>query len=275
MPVVAIEQEMGARGAEIAERVSRALGLVRGDSDVAQRVLERWPIPPSALDISELRRPTLLERLRAVDVDVDIFTAAEVLEAAARGNAILLRWHAAHLLCGMPNAVRVRVGAPFEQRARAVSEDLEIAETEARTIVMESDRAREASCWRRFGRTLDDPLAYDLCLDSAQMQIDEAAEHIVARARSAQRQDIGEARQRLRDRHLEMLAAATLRACPDTRWSCVGARVCADGLYVTGVARTKAEQSRILAALQYLDPHRPVRSELRCASDYRTRTSSI
>ena len=181
--VITISREAGSGGKTIARIVAAELGytvydkeiieqmadLLRADPDQVKRLDERAPsmiveIVQGALD----RTPSsasYLRRLREV-----------VREIAARGKAIIVGRGRA---CLVPESLRVRVVAPFEVRVARVAELQGISEAEARRRVAESDAARRAFGRRHFRCSLEDPVLYDLVINTERISLEHGAELIL------------------------------------------------------------------------------------------------
>lgn len=100
----------------------------------------------------------------------------EQISAVVMGNG------AQFVLRGWPKSTHVFVTAPLPVRVRCVAmrEDLEAGTAEK--VVRESDRERADYIRRFYGARWDDPLAYDLVFNTAQISVEQAAQGVVLAA---------------------------------------------------------------------------------------------
>ena len=75
----------------------------------------------------------------------------------------------------MPHVLKVRIIAPFERRVYRASKLLDITTAEARKKVRQDDAARTAFVRSHFDENVDDPLAYDLTINTGRLSVKTAA----------------------------------------------------------------------------------------------------
>jgi len=111
--------------------------------------------------------------------------ASLLRELMKRSSAVVVGAGAQWVLHGDPRTVRVFVIAPSSMRIRniAMREDLELETAER--VVRESDRDRTDYVRRYYQARWDDPLAYDLVLNTAAISVGQATEAVVVAARVA------------------------------------------------------------------------------------------
>ncbi|TMR95423.1 AAA family ATPase [Nonomuraea basaltis] len=101
--------------------------------------------------------------------------------ARARGGVFLGRAGAV-VLAEHPGALHVRLDAPVKRRIRQTATLGEVTEREARRIIEDNDRARDAY-WRHFYRAdAADPCQYHLVVDSTTIPVPTCVDLIVTAA---------------------------------------------------------------------------------------------
>ena len=88
MPVIALTQGMGSLAQDIAEQLAQELNLSTLQHEVAERVADKMHVSKSLINRLRGGKAGTLERLRADRDAIAVYTAEEVLEAAARGNVV-------------------------------------------------------------------------------------------------------------------------------------------------------------------------------------------
>jgi cytidylate kinase len=108
-------------------------------------------------------------------------TTKTILRLAGLGRVVLVGRGAEVITNRLPYVFHVRLVAPLEQRIQHTSKYYNLSEAEAARLVKESDQARRRYLRRYFDADIDDPLLYDLVLNTGRLGFARAAE-IVAQA---------------------------------------------------------------------------------------------
>ena len=181
MPVIALTQGMGSLAQDIAEQLAAELNLATLQHEVAERVAEKMHVSRSLINRLRAGKAGTLERLRTDRHAMALYTAEEVLEAAARGNGVIRGWGATQLLRPGPHAPRIRIMRPFEKRVdwlmqQIDTDDRSLAEAEIRR----SDQANASRMHEQFGVTWNEPVLFDLVLNTDRLGVDSCVQLIKA-----------------------------------------------------------------------------------------------
>lgn len=181
MPVIALTQGMGSLAQDIAEQLATELQLTTLQHEVAERVADKMHVSKSLISRLRSGKAGTLERLRVDRDAMAIYSAEEVLEAAARGNVVLRGWGATALLRPVPHVPCIRILRPFAQRvqwlmAELDTDDIDAAEAE----IKRSDEANAARMHDQFGVNWGDPVLFDLVLNTDRLSIDTCVQQIKA-----------------------------------------------------------------------------------------------
>jgi cytidylate kinase len=181
MPVIALTQGMGSLAQDIAEQLAAELKLATLQHEVAQRVAEKMHVPKSLISRLRAGKAGALERWRADTDSIAVYTAEQVLEAAARGDVVLRGWGATQLLRAVPHVPCIRVMRPFEQRVQWLlteldTDDRALAEQEIRR----SDESNASRMHEQFGVHWGDPVLFDLVLNTDRLSVDTCVQQIKA-----------------------------------------------------------------------------------------------
>jgi CMP/dCMP kinase len=197
MPIVTISRQYGSGGSEVAERVARTLGWKLYDNAVVDAVAARLGMTPAEVSAREERLPTLGERFasamstgeyavippsegRIVEV-----TERVMEEAVQAGPAVIVGRGAQCLLATRSDALHVFCYAPLEALTENTVRKLGLGADDARKKVMEMNSRREEYVKRHWSREWRDLANYHLCVNTAWLGLDKAADLVsrVARER--------------------------------------------------------------------------------------------
>jgi hypothetical protein len=104
--------------------------------------------------------------------------------AYRRGNVVIVGRGGQAILKGMPGVLHVRVHAPLETRFAHIATQKNIHLFGLRKEIVEHDQAAADYLKRFYGIAWDDPLLYDVMINTTQLSIEAAAQMIVDAAQS-------------------------------------------------------------------------------------------
>ena len=179
MPVIALTQGMGSLAQDIAEGLAHELGLTTLQHEVADRVADKMHVSRSLINRLRAGKAGLIEGLRADKQALAVYTAEEVLDAAARGNVVIRGWGATQLLRAVPHVPCIRIMRPLEQRVDWLmkelgTEDRGMAESEVRR----SDNANASRMHDQFGVHWGDAALFDMVLNTDRLSVQSCVEQI-------------------------------------------------------------------------------------------------
>ena len=253
MAVIALTQEMGSLAKEVAEQVARDMGLAVMRHEVVDHVASRMHVPTSLINRLREGKAGAIERRRADQATIAVYTSEEVLDVAARGNVVLRGWGATCLLRPVPHVVCVRVTRPFEQRVRWLMGQLGTADVGfAEDEIRRSDRAHATRMEAQFGVAWGAPLLYDLVLNTDRVSVESCAAQIAALSRRPEFAETEASRAMLQDMALAARVRAALRADPATAGVDVTVESSAGDVALRGIvldAKEQPEAERVARAV--------------------------
>ena len=179
MPVIALTQGMGSLAQDVAEKLAHDLNLRTLQHEVAQHVAEKMHVSKSLINRLRAGKAGRIESLRADKHAMAVYTAEDVLEAAAQGNVVIRGWGATQLLRPVPHVPCIRIMRPLESRIQWLmkqldTDDRELAESEIRR----SDHSNATRMHDQFGVTWNEPVLFDMVLNTDRLSVDTCAEQI-------------------------------------------------------------------------------------------------
>ena len=247
MPVIALTQGMGSLAQDIAEQLAQELGLATLQHEVAERVAHKMNVPKSLISRLRAGKAGALERLTADRDSIAVYSAEEVLAAAAAGNVVLRGWGATCLLRPVSHVPCIRIMRPFAQRVQWLmreldTDDIEVAESEIRR----SDHANASRMHEQFGVDWGDPVLFDLVLNTDRLSVDTCVAQIRSLLSRPEFAETAASRAKLQGMALSARVRAALKATEDTgavdvTIDSVDGKVTLRGIVVKAAERDAAE----------------------------------
>ncbi len=195
MAVITISHPLGSGGSAITRLVAERLGFRVLDREIVGAVAARARVPVKAaqsfdeahfeplegfgheLDLARDGHPLTYETYQYV-------ASCAIRDAADKGSVVVVGRAGQVVLGERRDAFHVRVVAPFEDRVARVVEREGIGDEEAEERVGESDKGRQEYVRALSDRDWDDPLLYDLVVNTRLMSFETAAK-LIAEAATA------------------------------------------------------------------------------------------
>ena len=186
-PAIALSRLAGARGEEVARRLSEVLGYDLFDQALIQQVAENAHLSQrvvSALD--EKDRSWLSEWLVAFAADRSLSTyeylheLRKVVGAIARHGEAVIVGRGAHLILRPEEGLRVLVLAPLDVRVANIAAARGVVPREARRLLADEETARRAFLEKHFGARLGDPEAFDIVVNTEVLGVEGAVAAVQA-----------------------------------------------------------------------------------------------
>ena len=178
--VVCLSHATGAGGEPIGRDVAEALGFRYFDEEILIAAADKEDLEPEALEAIERRR-TGLGRLHvdvvtggALDELLRSLIRDSIVEAADRGDVVIVAHAAAMALTGDPRVLRVLITASPETRAERLAEEEQVDAAYAKRTVEESDKGRAAYFRNFYGVTRELPTHYDLVVNTDRISTQQA-----------------------------------------------------------------------------------------------------
>lgn len=214
MSIVAISETAGSLGNEIGQRLATRLGYRFADREIIAKAAERFGENVADLRHVAEEKPTLWERLTDTQQRYKLYLEAIILEMAREDNVVLAGLASAIVLRPVAHAVRVRTNAPDRIRAARVEQQQGLTHEAALDHVHETDHERAARVKFLYQVNVDDPLLYDLVLNTERVMADEGARLVEEVLRQPRFQTSAESQRQLLDSSITAGAKAAFRASP-------------------------------------------------------------
>jgi cytidylate kinase len=179
---IALTRQAGSRGAEVARAVGARLGWTVYDHELLRRIAEEKGVQGRLLEMLDERHMGWLEEMMASfaigQASHETTYLRSLLELFATlgevGHCVIVGRGGAHVL--LPETtLRVRIIAPRADRAATVARNQHLSPAEAEKWVDRTDWERKRFVEHYFNRNPEDPLGYDLILNSSRLGIEGCA----------------------------------------------------------------------------------------------------
>jgi hypothetical protein len=203
MPVITIRGTWGSNAPEIGELIAQKLGIDYVDQKIIANVARQLRTSDQAIIEKEMPPSTLLGRIAeairsnyAFDSGyLDMYTTLvdfplddknylaglqHVIEEMAKCQAIVIRGRGGQfILKDFPGAFHVMIVAPLEQRLNRVMADMKLDEKKAREEIKKFDDSLREFMKRYFRAEANDPVHYDLVINTGHFSIEAAAALVI------------------------------------------------------------------------------------------------
>lgn len=174
MAIITISREMGSAGIPIAHKAAEQLGYTLVNGEAIKEAAPAYGLTPEAIEKADEKPPAFVEKLdEQIEVDLHQIELI-VLEYALKGNVIIYGRGGQDLLRDINSVFRVRIIAPFEDRVENWAEREWLDPDLARVLVRKSDQQRAGFIKYYFDRDWEDPLNYDLVINTLRLSEDMA-----------------------------------------------------------------------------------------------------
>jgi len=172
--IITISRGFGSNGVMIGKTAAKMLGVNYYD-DASLRALGGARLE-NALKAVESVHP---DDLQLAQEDVFRIQADLIRSLAERESFVVMGRAADYILRDMPNVIRINIHSGFDDAVRTVVERDGLSDSEARDKIKKVDTTRAEFYQQHTGRVWNDPLSFDLTLNSASIGSQSCAELIV------------------------------------------------------------------------------------------------
>lgn len=235
MSIVAISQTLGSLGDEIGREVAQTLSYEFADRKIILCAADRFSAGLTELQHVSDEKPTLWERFTLATQHYVAYIQAIIWEMAARDNVVLSGRGAPFILRQVAHALRVRITAPERVRVSRVEHQQGLPTEEVTHLVRGSDRETASRLRLLYHVDWDDPLLYDLVLNTEGLDVKQGVRVINEALQHERFQPTIDALMEVKDLSLTARANAALLAHPLTRplqlsLSCSGGHISIKGM---------------------------------------------
>jgi Cytidylate kinase-like family len=190
-PIITVSREHGSRGREVAARLADQFQYTLLHRNAIERISESTGYTQRLLEVLDEHARSRLEGwldsllwgdcLDESDYAKGLFKT--VRSIASLGGVVVVG-RGANFIVGPDRGVHVRVVAPFEDRSANLMRRKNLSRTDAEREIRAVDAERAKFVRKLFGRSVSDPLAYDITVNESGRPLDELVEILAQVART-------------------------------------------------------------------------------------------
>lgn len=185
MALITISQDYGSHGYYVAQRVANELQLDLYDDETLREAAVELGVKEENLDALKEQVPGFFDQLMGFKPDVYLNVLQGVVyKMASRNNGVIVGHGSQLLLQDFGCAFHVRIITPQEKRIRYFVEEKGKEEEAAVKLVCDKDEEFISFFRYAFKMDINDPLLYDLVINTDKIGIETAISHIVQLAQS-------------------------------------------------------------------------------------------
>ncbi len=190
--VITISRQFGALGRTIAQRMSKELGIEFYDRDIVEHTAKRMGLPVSEISKEEERAGGFWAEKRyplgmgPVSMQEELFQIQSniIKDFASKESCIIVGRCSDYCLKGMDRVLNIYIYAPVDKRVENCTSILGMDEKNARKMIQEVDKAREAYR-KKYCKNISDVFDNrDVCIDSGRFGAEVTADILCGMARS-------------------------------------------------------------------------------------------
>ncbi|MFA5308962.1 MAG: cytidylate kinase-like family protein [Dehalococcoidales bacterium] len=208
MPVITIRGQFGSGAPDIGKKVAERLHIDYVDREIIAGVAEKVNATSKKIEAKEMPPATFFKRIgdaiahaypiaspEGLSAPIPVYLPASqiplddpsylrglesVVKELAAGNAIVIRGRGSQfILKDFPGVFHVMVVAPLKLRVDRIMSIRNLDEKAARQEINSFDSSRHEFIKRFFKEELENPLHYDLVINTEHFNLDEAASLII------------------------------------------------------------------------------------------------
>ena len=185
--VVTIARQFGSLGRPIARKVSERIGIEYYDRDIVDMAAKKLNLPVSAVSDNEETAKSAFFNMSyplgmgTTAIQDTIFTTQKkiIIDLAEKESCIIVGRCADYILNDHRNIINVFIYAPYTERLRNCVESLNMQPEEAKKMIADVDKAREAYHRHYCGYSMSDKDYKHVMLDSSLLGVDGTCEVLV------------------------------------------------------------------------------------------------
>lgn len=266
MGIIAMSRELGSLGTVIGTAVAKQLGYEYVYQEITGTAARDYEVMEEKLIRVVEKSPRFLEKLRGDFRRYQAFVQAQVFKIAEKDNVVLIGRWSTLLLRGIDHALRVRVTASLEVRARRVEEMMQVGPEKALELVKENDLERGERMRQLYDVDWTAPHLYDLVLNTEKISVEAGAALIVQLVQRKEFRATDASKRKLRNLAMASSIRAELKAHRSTRDADVDIQVNNGEVTLMGVVATEAEKRAVERTVAGIKSLTRVESNLRVMS---------
>lgn len=184
--VITVSREPGSGGNLVARGISEKLGLDLFNQEVIHEMAKSAKVSARFVQTLDEKAMTVLDEWIASLVDNRHLWPDQYLQHLMKvigtigehGSAVMVG-RGANFIVPPEKRMRVRIVAPMDFRVKSVAEEFKVSAGAAKRRIVHTEADRRAFIRKYFNAAIDDPLNYDLMINTGTIGIELAVESVI------------------------------------------------------------------------------------------------
>jgi cytidylate kinase len=186
-PVITVSRQRGSGGSIVAERLAELTGFSHINRYIIDQISRETGVQKRLVEsLDETFRSSFqlwvdgILRGRIVDSSDYMQSLVKIIGAVSKHGKVVIVGRGANFIVDSSNSFNVRIVADLEFRVNSLMERRGMSPEDARKEIADNDNQRRKFIKNHFNKDIDDPLAYDLTINSTRQEFDKIAAMIIA-----------------------------------------------------------------------------------------------
>ena len=182
-PVITVSRAYGARGEEVARKLSESTGFHLLDREILDCIIDDIGIQNKMVELFDEDTRSELESWfygmitgRIVDKSDYLKSLTKIVGSVLKYGQTIIVGRGANVIVGKDRGFHLRVTATMQHRVGTISKRLAISDVDALAKIEESDRRKFAFFKKSFGVDINDLSLYDLVISTDSLSVDDVVE---------------------------------------------------------------------------------------------------
>ncbi|MGH7830538.1 MAG: cytidylate kinase family protein [Candidatus Binatia bacterium] len=253
MAIIAMSRELGSLGTVIGTQAAKRLNYDYVYQEITSTAARDYEVMEEKLIRVVEKPPRFLEKLSGDFRRYQTFVQAQVFKIAEKNNVVLIGRWSTLLLRGIDHALRVRVTAPLEVRARRVEKMMQVGGERALELVKQNDLERGERMRQLYDIDWTAPHLYDLVLNTEKISVEAGTTLIVELIQNQEFRTTKASEKKIHNLAVASAIRAELKAHRSTRDVDVDIQVRDGHVILMGVVASEAEKraaERVVGAMK-------------------------
>ncbi len=185
-PCITVSREIGSRGVDIANALGKALNWTVYDKELVEAIASRADVHTNIVEMfDEKTRQELndwvMTILHSHSLSKDRYFKHLVATMASIGRheSAVIVGRGGNFIMPDETTLKVRIAAPLDDRITYVSDEMQQGRGSTATLIKRKEEEQVNYTRKYFRRDIDDPLRYDLFLNTKHLDVDAAAKTLI------------------------------------------------------------------------------------------------
>jgi cytidylate kinase len=186
IPVITVSGQPGSKGSIVAEQVAKRLEFDLFNRDIMKEIAQSVKMSTTFIDSIEKERLSGIEDFLASIVrdkylhpDTYLVHLIKVVNTIAKHGRAVITGRGANFILPADSILSVRVIAPIEVRIKNVASLFGTSQDQAKRRVVRRESRRRAFIRQAYNADIDDPLNYDITVNTAKISIESAVDTVI------------------------------------------------------------------------------------------------